>query len=390
MISILEHYKILGVSVGASIAEVTSSYRRLSRIYHPDINNDPESEEKMKRINIAYAALREKLRREAAVRDRVPYSRTARRYAGTDTRTQGAETRKVVTVSEKEAFAVITSYFEALSVYDYSRAYDYLSAYDKRHITRDSFIKWRTSVSRLFPMREFNVESRSSVASVVLGDDRVIPARKFTVMVKEEDSSDHVVSSGSVEKLIINENGFCKVFLGYMSVGELTQNFDERFEAGRKRDLAKRLDEYYDGLHTEIDMFNPAGMRRAVMHELYRHKRFGGRLTFAAISVKADRVSAAGQEELARSAAMTINSTLRETDIPGYLGDGVFAILFVELRRKNADEIINRLVERIKANAGVLLGQKADISFAFESWSGNGIADMESLNKVLMKFRKKL
>jgi len=81
MTSLLEHYKVLGINVGAGIADVTSSYKRLCRIYHPDVNDDPESAELMKRINIAYSVLREKLRREAAFRERQSYSWPVRRSA---------------------------------------------------------------------------------------------------------------------------------------------------------------------------------------------------------------------------------------------------------------------------------------------------------------------
>ena len=390
MASILDHYRVLGVSVGAGMAEVTSSYRKLCRIYHPDISDDPMSEEKMKRINVAYTALREKLRRESPFRDRAPYSRTARRYSGTDFRSGGADARRTGAVNESEAFAAVQEYFKALSVYDYSRAYDLLSSYDKRQITRESFIKWRASVSRLFPIREFSVDAKSAAVALVIHDDVTVQARKFRVSVTEEDQAERVTSSGDVEKLVINENGVCKVFLGYGDIGELTRGFEERFEARRKRDMAKRFDDYYDGQNLDFDMYSPAGMRKAVSREFYRHKRFGWKLTFAAISIKAAGVTTAGMEELLRSAAKTINGTLRETDIPAYLGDGVFAILFVELRRKHAIEIIAGLVENIRVGAGMLLGARADIEYAFESWSDNGMPDFDSLNNVLSKFSKKL
>ena len=390
MTSIFEHYRVLGVSVGAGMADVTSSYKRLCRIYHPDINGDPESEEQMKRINAAYTVLRDKFRREAASRERSAHYRNARRHAGAETRTGASDARRTNTATEREAFFAIHGYFKALCSYDFSDAYDFLSSYDKRHVTRESFIQWRKSVSRLFPMRDFTVDSKSAFATVSMNDDMIIYARKFKVMVTEENQDDHTASTGEVEKLVINENGVCKVLLGYKNVGELTRTFDERFEAGRKRDIAKRFDEFYGGLHQEFGMYSLAGMRREVSRELYRYRRFGGKLTFAAIFVRADRLASAGHEQLLRSAAVTINKKLRETDIPAYAGDGVFAILFVELHKKNAEEIIARLADDIRANAGAQLGARADIEYAFASWSDGSFADMDALNKVLWKFRKKL
>ena len=392
MTTILDHYKILGVSVGAGIADVTSSYKRLCRIYHPDVNSDPESEELMKRINIAYTVLRDKLKREAAFRERAAYTRPVRRYtyAGQETRAGVYEAYRASMASEKETFSVIHDYFKAIGAYDYSGAYDYLSTYDKRRISRDSFIEWRASVSRLFPMREFTVESGSTAATVTFNDDKTLQARKYRVVVTEEDLTEKTTSSGYVEKLVVSENGAWRVFLGYRNVNELTQAFDERYEAVRKRDIAKRFEEYYSELHPEYNMFSLAGMRKAVSREVYRQKRFGGTLTFAAISVKAGGLHESGREELLRSVAGTINSSLRETDIPAYTGDGVFAILFVELKKKNAEEIVNRLTKKIRGGAGLRLGGQADIEYTFESWTEAGFTDTDAPNRVLKKFNKKI
>ena len=380
MSSILEHYKVLGVNIGAGLSDVTSSYRRLCRIYHPDVNDDPASEEQMKRINIAYSVLRDKLRREIAFQQRQSYPRPGRRYAGADVR---AET-------EKEANSALFGYFKAIGECDYSGAYIYLSSYDKRFVSLESFIDWRKSVARLYPMREFKISGGQSTITVAFGEGKSCIGLRFRVMITEEDVTEGKIQSGEVEKAVIYENGLWKVFLGYKSVGDLTRGFDERFEARRKRDITKRWEEYYAGLYPEYNMLSIAGMRKAVLRELYRQKRFGGALTFAAISVKTGGMRRAGEDELLRSAAKTIVGALRETDVPAYAGDGVFAILLVELRKKDADDIVGRLIEKIREDAGPQLGAKAEIDYEFASWSGQGLADIEALNRVLRKFRKKM
>lgn len=57
-----DYYKILGVKENASQKEITQSYRKLAKIYHPDVNSG--SEEKFKEINSAYEVLSDPERRK--------------------------------------------------------------------------------------------------------------------------------------------------------------------------------------------------------------------------------------------------------------------------------------------------------------------------------------
>ncbi|MCL2493991.1 MAG: hypothetical protein FWF33_08140, partial [Clostridiales bacterium] len=308
---------------------------------------------------------------------------------------QNAETRRPSAESEKEAYAALHGYFKAINSFDFSGAYNYLSSYDKRHISRESFIEWRKSVARLYPMREFKITGGLPVATINWGEEKILYALRFRVAVTEETFPDSEaragnVRAGDVEKLVIDDNGVWKVFLGYMSVRELTRTFEERLENKRKKDIAKRWDEYYTGLYHEYNMLSLAGMHKAASREIYRKKRYGCAMTFAAMSVKNSSVKSAGQEQLLHSAAKTIRGSLRETDSVAYAGDCVFALLMVELRKKNAADIIRRLAELIRKDAGPQLGAKADIEYEFKSWSGNDFTDIEAMNKVLLKFRKKM
>ena len=52
-----DHYEILGVSKNASPDEIKLAYRKLSKQFHPDVNKDPNAEEKFKQINEAYSVL---------------------------------------------------------------------------------------------------------------------------------------------------------------------------------------------------------------------------------------------------------------------------------------------------------------------------------------------
>jgi len=56
-------YEVLGVPRDASADEIKSAYRRLARLYHPDVNKEPGAEDKFKEVGEAYSVLSDPERR---------------------------------------------------------------------------------------------------------------------------------------------------------------------------------------------------------------------------------------------------------------------------------------------------------------------------------------
>ncbi|KAI5076651.1 hypothetical protein GOP47_0008716 [Adiantum capillus-veneris] len=52
-----DYYSLLGVSKNASKTDIKSSYRKLARQYHPDVNKEPDAEDKFKALSNAYEVL---------------------------------------------------------------------------------------------------------------------------------------------------------------------------------------------------------------------------------------------------------------------------------------------------------------------------------------------
>lgn len=61
-----DHYAVLGVESSASVEKITSAYRRLMRVLHPDVRPDgPGAKEQFSEVIDAYAVLRDPARRAA-------------------------------------------------------------------------------------------------------------------------------------------------------------------------------------------------------------------------------------------------------------------------------------------------------------------------------------
>lgn len=58
-------YRTLQVAPGADLEAIHTAYRRLARLYHPDLNPRPEAAERMRAINAAYRVLSNPSRRAA-------------------------------------------------------------------------------------------------------------------------------------------------------------------------------------------------------------------------------------------------------------------------------------------------------------------------------------
>ena len=78
-----DYYEVLGVPRDADTEDIRRAYRKLARENHPDINKDPEAEDRFKEISEAYEVLRDEERRRQYDRVR-RQSRNGQDMSGAD------------------------------------------------------------------------------------------------------------------------------------------------------------------------------------------------------------------------------------------------------------------------------------------------------------------
>ncbi|HZU04061.1 MAG TPA: DnaJ domain-containing protein [Ktedonobacteraceae bacterium] len=62
MMSLPDYYAMLGLPASATLTEIKRAYRRLARLYHPDLNGQPR-DDRIKQLNEAYGVLRDATKR---------------------------------------------------------------------------------------------------------------------------------------------------------------------------------------------------------------------------------------------------------------------------------------------------------------------------------------
>ena|SRR5690348_3398220 len=62
MMTLPDYYAMLGLPASATLTEIKRAYRRLARLYHPDLNGQPK-DGRIKQLNEAYSVLRDAAKR---------------------------------------------------------------------------------------------------------------------------------------------------------------------------------------------------------------------------------------------------------------------------------------------------------------------------------------
>lgn len=170
MQSLSEYYALLGLQTGAATTEVKQAYRRLAKQWHPDnFPNDPvqrqQAEDKIKQINIAYAALKSITPASVGSQER-----STQTYTSTSTKTTTSTRPNSPVDQYNQAVELVQAgdYEEALSVLTQAIRLDpnYLAAYRCRaYVLSELGYEYRAA-SDFRKIKELELQQSSQAASV--------------------------------------------------------------------------------------------------------------------------------------------------------------------------------------------------------------------------------
>jgi curved DNA-binding protein CbpA len=351
-----DFYQLLQVDFSAKKADIISAYRRLSKLYHPDISGAPQAQELMARINTAYDTLSNDRKRQA--------------YNNTLSRTTGSSAARAVEMAQK----VISEYFNRLLLCDYNKAFQLLCPSDRRQVGLRAFREWRQAVEDLYAIHEFNIRPGLQVTNFVLEKNRSASAVKFFVDVLEKDHVSGRTEHYCFTKYVVFEQGQPGVHLGYRDLGEISQSL---YSLSHEREQTQMRENWQRHLlhHDRVTgLLSRNGLLSACKAELYRAQRYKGRLTVAVLSLQAARLS---KHKLSgpclEAAAQALKKSLRLTDTAAHVGKGVFAVLFFELKKRHATLIVERALKRAEHAASALCKESLSAAFAYEPYNGGSL-----------------
>ena len=357
MQGVTDYYRVLEISPTAAQADISAAYRRLVKIYHPDVSRDPRAESYMKDINQAYYVLRDDLRRAS-------YDRTYNPVADAQpVRTAWENTQEV-------AAQVMDDYFKALQAGDYEAAYQMLCPYDQLYVTQASFIKWRRSVQRLFTIREYKAHAGELHPSYMLEAGKSAPACRVYVSVLEKNHATQTIDRYQISKFVVWEDGHWRVFLGYRDLNEIARVFEDLSDKHRQSEMTRHWEAYCNEYCRELDMLSLSGLVKHAKRELYRSERYGQAITMVCIRIESPYNTEEAMADLLETAAQALSSGLRETDLIAYLGGGMFALLLIELKKRHASTIVARLMRRLQGEVTKIHGISIRARHGFAPYRG--------------------
>jgi GGDEF domain-containing protein len=350
-----DFYQVLQVGFTAEKADITAAYRRLSKLYHPDISALPQSHKVMAQLNVAYDTLSDDAKRQ-------DYNNSLRSREATYGERAAAE-----------AHHLLADYFTRLLQGDFAQAFQLLCPNDRLRVGARAFMEWRRAVQELYVICEFRISQGQQVAGFMLEANRPVTALKFFVDVLEKDQASGRLEQYCFSKYVVFEQGRPGVYLGYRDLGEISKTLGSQAREREQLLMQENWQQHVLRYDRTSGLLTRAGLLWAAQPELYRAQRYKRPLTVALLRLRPARPQAKLSALCLEAAAQALQGSLRLTDIPAHLGNGLFAVLFFELKKRHATLIVKRALQKAGQGARAYSKEAISAACACELYSGGSL-----------------
>lgn len=380
----MDYYSILQVHPEAEREVIQGAYKRLCRKYHPDVNPAPQAAETIARINLAYEVLGDEAKRRH-------YHAEWLRRRGLAAAAPAASVRERIVYRDRPApppadqgtppaRQAVHDYFLHLSARRFSEAFRLVSDADKRHFQYEGFAEWQESVSALYELGRFSLSLFKRHPDFSLGGGTRCRAEEYRVTVLEKNKATGRVTEYSFVKYAVWENGQWKIYLGYRDLTPLVMQLRAMAASPGEDVMLSRWEDYKQKTDMTVGLPNRLGFEALLQPEAYRHKRYARPFTVAVFQVSLpDRAPDTAQAaRLIKFVGYLVSRHVRATDQAGYLGGGLFCVLFTETGRKAATMASRRVLRAVRQDVSACFDFDVLIRAGLMEYGGQPLDSMIS------------
>lgn len=349
-----DYYKILQVHYLAEQEVIESSYKRLAKKYHPDINKNPGSEEAMKEINEAYEILKNSEKRKNYHIKWVKSLNKQNDYKAKKTKENIKDN-----INLSNAKMVLSRYFQNLLNRDFEKAYALIAETDKKNISKEDFIKWQNTVLKVYQLKEYKCSLRKISKDMLYNEIIYNEAIDLYVVVMEYNEIIDRYEKDYFVKTIILENNNWKVLLGYEGLQPLIDKFESLSELIKAKPVIREILENRSKTDYLTGLKNIKGFLEIAEKEAYRYKRYNSifSLAFCEISIQEDKTI--------KAAAKIIKRNLRKLDVIGRWHNSTFIVLLPETDINKAIIALKKIQRLLEHNLLIYKKRKSDTTLSF-------------------------
>ena len=335
----IDYYETLQVHPKAGREVIKAAYRKLTALNHPDVCREPASEERMKRINLAYEVLMDEKRRRIFHEDWLEHT-NVKEPGKSALRTRES---KPASAEDLRAFSCLNLYFNCLERKKFEEAYQYITETEKGFIRARDFIEWQEAVAKVIEIstvriQEFkkhrDYESRPGV--------RHFSAYEFEVSLSEKNRVTGKIGRNSFSKMVVKDGGVYGVLVGYDNLRPLVNKFNVLAEIKENKDAISRFQELETKYDQESGLLNKKGLLEEAGREEARFKRYGRMFSIVFV----DCIHEEGElekQELLSFLIGRIRRSIRSLDIFARWDKQGFVLLLPETGREEAEAVAEKL-----------------------------------------------